>query len=579
MLKKLFFILNTKGEKKFFTLIIILMTIAGFLEFLSIGLLVPFITFLVDPDLFLNNSYAAKYLPSSVLQLDKQEITFLCLGVVLFIFLFKTIYLVTYHYIKNHFVFFVSDNLSKKFFANYLFRPYSFHLKNNSSNFILNCINEIAIFVDNILRSGLELISELVVVLFLISLLFLANPYVSINVIIISSILFIVFRLITKSKLKKWGYERQSSESKMIKNIQEAHDGIKEIIIFLREKLFIEAYFDTIKVRTTANIKYQTTVDIPKNILEFLAVVVFIFFILLIFKTEKNYTNILPLVGLYAAVFFKLLPSLNRIIIANQNLSRGKPSINKIIDEMNDYKKNEKKILKLLEEDEKIDPVTFKKDIILKDINFKYDNKNNYIIKNLNLKINKGETIGIVGQSGEGKSTLVNILCGFLKPETGEVLVDSGNIENNIRGWRSILGYIPQQSYLFDTSIANNISLDYKFIDDEKVSQSIEASQISSFIYNLPNGANSNIGENAKLISGGQAQRISLARIFYKNPDVLVLDEATSSLDYDNERKIMEVIKKLKGKKTIIIISHRENTLTFCDTIYEIKKGNLMKKI
>lgn len=291
----------------------------------------------------------------------------------------------------------------------------------------------------------------------------------------------------------------------------------------------------------------------------------------LIITYNSNFTYFIPILGLYVAVSFKLLPALNRIIVTTQKFKRSIASMEKIENELSNYRKNELLINDIISENN-ILPLNFEKNIIFNNISFKYSNMNNYVLEDLNLNIKKGEIVGIVGQSGEGKSTLVNILCGFVVPNSGHVLVDGIDIRENTRGWRMLLGYVPQTTYLFNETIRSNVSFfsDEGKVNEKKVDISLKAAQLESLIANTPLGKDSIVGERGILLSGGQIQRIALARTIYKDPEVLIFDEATSSLDSENEKKILESIKLFKGKKTLIIVSHRESTLSFCDKIYKV---------
>jgi ABC-type bacteriocin/lantibiotic exporter with double-glycine peptidase domain len=294
--------------------------------------------------------------------------------------------------------------------------------------------------------------------------------------------------------------------------------------------------------------------------------------IYLLLKSNKSIAYFIPIIGLYVGASYKLLPALNRIIVNAQKLKRSALITFRISSQLKNYEKNKKTLDKILMQ-KSVAPFKFKKNIILKDISFKYPGKNNFIFENINLNIKKGETIGIIGKSGEGKSTLANILCGFITPTSGSILVDDFDIQINLRKWRAVIGYIPQLTYLFNDTISNNICFysDNKKNSKKKFEKVIKISQLAALIKENPLHKETMVGERGILLSGGQAQRIALARTIYKDPQILILDEATSSLDAENEKGILEAIKSFKGKKTIIIISHRERTLSFCDKIYKVK--------
>ena len=562
-----------KKEKKYFFIIAFMMVIAGLLEVISLGILVPFISFLVNPEIFTSNSYVIKYFPS-LSSIDYFGLLIISLSLILVAFIIKSLFMIWFHYKKNKFIYKINDNLSFKIFSYNIIRPYSHNLENNSSNLILNCINEVNIFVDGVLIGGLEFLSELVLIFFIVSMLFVINPIVSFFTFFIGLVLFLIFQSITKSRLKRWGFVRQNSEEQMIEKVQQGFNGIKEINIFLKERFFIESYMRATNMRSEVNIKYQTLIDIPKVILELVAIIVFVVMIFLILKSNQNFQYFIPIIGLYVGASFKLLPALNRIIVSSQKIKRSTSSIISIRSQLKDYEKSKKTINKILTQNT-VTPLKFEKNIILRNIFFKYPDKKKFVLENINLNIKKGETIGIIGKSGEGKSTLVNIICGFIEPTQGTICVDDMNIQTNLREWRAILGYIPQVTYLFNDTIYNNICFysDNDKDEDKKFREILEISQLKSFLEEIPLNKETIVGERGVLISGGQAQRIALARNIYKDPQVMILDEATSSLDFENEKKILETIQSFMGKKTIIIISHKESALSFCDKVYKVQNG------
>lgn len=576
MIKKFFSILEKEDKKRFFG-IVFLMAIAGVLETLSIGILIPFISFLLDPDLLLKHEIVLKYF-SFLLDYNNEKLVYLLLFSIFICFLLKALFFIWYLYQKNKFIFSYSDGLTIKLFSSYITKPYSLYLDDSSHNQLSTCINEIRVFQIGILISGIEFLSEFIIISFLISLLFLANLYAAISIVLIGIILFSLFQIFTKKKIHKWGEIRQKNESKMVEKVQQSYNGLKEILVYLKENFFLKTFEKIVKETSIINIKRQTLIDIPKTIIEIIAIIIFIVVIIVIYSFNSNPSYFIPILGLYVGVSFKLMPALNRIIVSTQNIRNAAVSLNKISNEVYEFYENIELINELKKD--KVNPVNFEDKILLKNIKFKYPSKNIELFNNLNLKIKKGETIGIKGKSGEGKSTLINMVCGFIVPNVGEILVDDLNINQNVRGWRSIVGYIPQSTYLFNGSIKENICFSKNSEDfDEKLFYDIiKISQLNELVDNSPQKENTLVGERGILLSGGQAQRIALARCLYRDPQVLILDEATSSLDSTNEKKIMDSIKLLKGKKTIIIVSHRESTLSFCDRIFNLENKNLVLK-
>tara|TARA_B100000768_G_scaffold179741_1_gene198079 strand:- start:215 stop:1945 length:1731 start_codon:yes stop_codon:yes gene_type:complete len=575
MIYQFYKILEKKDKVNFF-LIILLMAVAGILETLSIGILLPFVTFLLDPALLLEHNLILKHF-YFLTKLDKNLIIYYLLLSIFICFFLKAIFFIWFHYVKNKFIFNFTNNLTLKLFSSYIAKPYSLYLDDSSHNQLSTCVNEVREFEQSIVISGIEGLSEMIIVIFLVGLLFVVNPVASLAIILIGVFLFSLFNQFTKKKTEKWGYIRQINEAKMVEKVQQSYNGLKEILIYLKEGFFINTFEKIVKETTSVNIKKQTLLDIPKTFIEIIAIIIFIVIILIIYFYNSNPAYFIPILGLYVGVSFKLMPALNRIVVASQRFRNGTATLSKIGNEINLYKKN-LELIKQIKKD-KINFIKFNKKIYLKNISFKYPSKIIDLFSDLNLEINKGETIGIKGQSGEGKSTLINMICGFIVPNKGKVLIDGNDIEENIRGWRSILGYIPQQTYLFNGSIKENICFSENDLIDEKLfNQAVDMAQLRDLINLSPQKEDTQVGERGILLSGGQIQRIALARCLYNNPEILILDEATSSLDEINEKKILDSIRLLKGKKTIIIVSHRDSTLSFCDRIFHLNKNKLTEK-
>ena len=576
MFKSLFSILS-RSERLIVSFLIFLMFLAGLLEAISIAILVPFISFLVNPKIVFENKYFLEHF-SSFHGYSFIDIVFLLLLLIFFIFLLKTLFLVFFHFLKNCFVYKVSENISIKLFSLHFVRTYANQLNEKSSNLISNCVQTIDLFVDAVLLASIEIFAEILIILFLGSLLFYFNFNVAAIVFVFCFILFFLYQHFTKKNLKTWGEIKQRSQSQLINQIQESHQGYKDILVHLKENFFINSFSETLKTKNKINIAYQTVLDMPKYILELISVLTFVVIVYFILKFNSTIEYSIPILGLYTAVSFKMLPALNRIIVSAQKIRASSYLVNIIKNQLKDFYAKKNTIDEFISSDMVL-PINFKKNIKLKNISFKFPNTKKFILKNINLTIQKGEAIGIMGDSGEGKSTLVNIISGFFYPTSGKMLIDNKSIQSNIRGWRKLLGFMPQNPYLFNNTILQNISLFSTTVDRVKVKNILKISRLDSFVTLSKKKLNSIVGERGSKISGGQAQRVALARTLYKDPSVLVFDEATSSLDETNEKKILQAIKFLKGKKTIIIISHKRKTLSFCDKIYKIKDKKINRVI
>ena len=552
------------------------MFLAAILEVLSIGLVVPFVSILLDETFFSQNAFIQEYLPD-LLNYSQSNLIQISLIIFLTIFTVKLLFMNFLVFKKNDFLFGFGHKISEKLFKSYATRKYEFHLRNNSSKIINNLQNEISSFSLNVLLSLLDIATEILIFGGLFLLLIFIDP-LGCLVLGGTSLLFIfIFRLVTKKKTHFWAAEKQKMDTLAIKQIQQGIGGIREVLLMLKEKLFISLFSKYMKKSSLIGSKSQSLIDIPRHYMEFLALTLFVTFIFFSLIREVELISIIPTLGVFSAVAFKLLPAVNRISSSLVRIGYSKVIVETIYNEI-EYFNNEGQLL-FKKIDEKFDIPNLNKEIELKNISFKYPSSKKKILDNVSIKIFKNDAIGIIGESGEGKTTLINLLIGLLKPVSGEILLDSKNINYNNRGWLSIIGYIPQNPFMLDDNIYNNISFEpgNDGEDFKKYDQCLKESQLYDFVNSLEHKSKTNIGEKGTRLSGGQIQRLSIARALYKKPKILILDEATSSLDFENEEKIIKTINSIKKDKTIIIVSHKPSALKYCDKVFRLKNGNLIK--
>ena len=500
--------------------------------------------------------------------------------------IFFTIFFSVIIILKNFFLIFSNwfshknlQNLSKRvsqdLFKNYLLAPYFFHTKNNSSTLLYNCTDATEVFKE---ASGhlINLLSEILVLTGVSIFLLYFEPK---GFLISSAIMFVIgtiyFR-INKNRLFELGKKIELNEKEKIKNLMQGLGGIKIIKVLKKEKNFLKE-FNRYNIQTNFyRFLSNFITSLPRFILEI--IVVIIATISLIFLSLKDISG--AEIFLKASVFgfaaFRLLPSLNRIIGSYERFRVCKFQINTVYTQMN-FQHFSKFDLKKESNFTQIDEF---KSLKLKNIYFKFEEDQKDILIDVNLEIVKGEYLGIIGKTGSGKSTLVDLIIGLLKPRSGKIKVNDINI-NNINNWEKKIGYIPQFIYLTDDSLKKNIALgvEESEIEEDQILKSIKEADLTNFVKNLDKRANDILGERGIKISGGEMQRIGLARAIYNNPDLLIFDEFTSSLDYKTEEAILDNIKKYKRKKTIIIISHKLSTLKDCDRIIEVVNGSIKEKI
>jgi ABC-type multidrug transport system fused ATPase/permease subunit len=388
--------------------------------------------------------------------------------------------------------------------------------------------------------------------------------------IIIGIIFFLLTAIYLKSfreKLNNWGLSRQLSSKKRIQFMQEGFDGAKSIKLLGREDFFFHKFrkhnFDLSNIL----IKVGFFNNLPKLVFELLVIMTLVLVFFILSQNKINFAEIAQLLTVYVAASIRIMPSVNRIISGLQTMKYGNPSVNVLYTEFNNFKEKE---------NQNNEDFSFKDNILVNVQKFKHNETSKFEIKNIQIKINKGDKIGIIGSSGSGKSSLVDIITGVFKPNDGDILVDGKSIFSNLRGWQNLIGYVPQKIFILDDSLRNNIlfGLDNKKYNDSAIYQLIEKMNLNTLLGRLNNKLDSKLDEKGLNLSGGEIQRIGICRALVYEPQILFLDEATSSLDTFTEQQILNEL-NIFQKKTIISIAHRINTLKNCSKIYCIDNGKL----
>jgi len=551
-------------EFRFKILLIFLSSIVVvLLEVLSIALILPILTALINPQglSFFNEYFDFE---NFILLLDKNEIITYGVLVFVLIILFKIIALISLNIYKTNFYYRVRIKMTDILFHKYLNEDYLFHVYGNSSTLITNIHGEIGLYVKKILAVFNEIILD--IILFLCLLIILLN--IRLNETLMALTIFTVFILIyyytIKKRLDYWGKERQKKDRLKLKHVQQSLLGIKEVKLYLRELFFEKVLSNIVKAREDVSRKMAYIAPLPRYFLEFGTI--FFVLILTIFITNSNedISLLLPKFALYFASFLRMLPISIKLINNLQAIKFGSPVVYALHEEF--HRKE-----KILIQDQK--EIIFKESIKFENVSFKYPNKSDYILKNINLNFQQGKIIGIIGSTGSGKTTFLNLLTGLISPTSGQILCDETNISNENRNWKKKISYVTQKTFLTDDTIKNNIIFgDELEFSNNKFNEALKFSNLEKFIKDLPNGVNTIVGEGGAQLSGGQIQRISIARALYNSPEILVFDEATNSVDETTEKNIIDEIFKLKGKCTIFLVTHNKELTINCDEKYTVSE-------
>ena len=481
------------------------------------------------------------------------------------IIIIKTIYLNFFSWWRNNFVFKFNSLISNKIFNSYLNRNYEFHLKKDSSEFVRNTFNESKIYSNN-LDIILKTFSELLLLLFIIIFLFFYNFFITSISLLITFSIALLYISLTKKSLVNFSNSKVLYVKNLLKNIREGYDYIKEIKIYNLKNFFTNKFDKNLKEVNKASKWSAVIIEIPKNSLELF--VLFFFGILYYFFSTINFeiseTEIAILIASYGTASMKIIPSSLRLINHLSTISNTIVSVREI---------NKQLVFKNIELNKDLKIYDSQNEVIVKNLNFSYENNKNFYLDNICFNMKTGEIIFLKGESGIGKSTLINLICGLIKTTNGKIKCNNNDISQNIIKWFEGISYVSQGSRLLDDTILNNIILENS-LDKKKLDYAIKISNSDKFINEHDEKLNYMVGENGSNLSGGQAQRIILARALYKNPKILILDEFTSALDSENEKQIFNSLESLKKDRIILISSHNSLVSSICDKTLELKRSN-----
>ena len=561
------------NKRKFFFFIIVFFSILQTIfEMIGIAAAIPFVTYLLKPEALRDVSFISNYFDTSNISFDENLMIIFCL-IFFSIFLLKNFVIIFTNKISYNFIFSFRTNLFSNLLQKILHQEFLFFVQKGISKIFNTTFNEVNIFSVNIVRPLIIMLTEILVsfgIIFLIIITGNSNGLILIFPVMV--VVGLILKNLNKS-IKNWASIRIENNEKIINYNLNLINGIKEILIFGKIKKILEQFNDSLKSLETVDVKNGIVTSYPKVLLEQSVILIFIVIILLMSRMGETNDNIIVILSFYLAAAYRLVPSINKIFVSYQQIKFGKPSIPKIMEYYNLKKTN-----KFIENYETNNSLEFENKIILKNISFSYKNDKN-IFKDLNLEISKNKIIGIAGESGSGKSTIVNLLTGLIKSQKGNIIIDEKEINDPLilRRYQNLFSITSQDTYLIDGSIKDNIIFgSNEKVSNDRIKSSIKFARLDTTINNLSYGMDTYVGSNIKQLSSGQKQRISIARSIYSDREILIFDEATNALDKENEKYIFENLKNLKAKKTIIIISHDQDNLKICDYILRVENKKLV---
>lgn len=577
MLKKLSAILDRQQKIKIAGLLVVIL-IGGLLETAGVSLILPLLSAILDKESFAANRVVIYFMDLLNFQEINSFIYFL-LAALIFMYVFKAVYLLFSTYLQSRFVNRNRCRCTTNLLSQYLHRPYEYYLYAETST-ILRTIYGDMDNIFNLLLQCMNLAAELVVS-FCLGVFLLIMDFKMMAVIVGLLLAVTIFNTkVVKPRLNAVGSAAREEQAGLYKWILQSVTGIKDVKVHDKVDYFTARYRENASAYGDYQIKNNVLTNIPRLMIETVAVVGILLYVGFSMAMGVEMASLLPLISAFALAAMRLLPSVNRVNTYMANIAYYESALNYIYENVDTdamSRQEELDAYRLANPNTK--PVTLRKEIKLKNITFAYPNTDRKIFDNADMSIPVGKSVGVVGASGAGKTTVVDVLLGLLELQNGTITSDGTNIFDNYGAWLSHVGYIPQTIYMLDDSIRNNIAFGVKEedIDDARVWEVLKQAQMKEFVEDLPDKLDSQIGERGVRISGGQRQRLGIARALYHDPELLIFDEATSALDNDTETAIMEAIDTLHGQKTMVIIAHRLRTIENCDMIYEVKDGKILR--
>lgn len=578
ILKKLMILMDAKQKRKM-AFIVVLMLVGAFLETLGVSMILPVMNVVMEENAVEKHVYLQWICDIFSIPYDNTKTLMIVVMVgLVVVFILKNLFLFFQQKVQLKFVYSNQFATSRRMMINFMQRPYEYYL-NADTAVIQRTITSDVNNMYGLILALLQLCSEGVVFVCLVAVSFVSDVWMTVTVAALLIVVLLIIKCVLKPIMRKAGQDNQDYYSGLFKWIEQSVLGIKEIKIAAKEDYFIREYSHCGAGYVEAVQKYNLFNATPRLLIETVAIAGMILYMMIQLLNGAQIIDIMPQLTLLALVAMRLIPCANRINNHLTSISYFEPFFMGVSDNLQEEIRDRNIDYSEQTYEEKLTTpkMPIARELELRDIVYKYPNTEVLIFDHAGMKIPIGKSIGIVGTTGAGKTTVVDILLGLLKLQSGDILADGVDIRTDYHGFLKNVGYIPQSIFMIDDSIRKNVAFGYaeEDIDDEKVWYALKQAQLDEFVRSLPEGLDSGIGERGIRISGGQRQRIGIARALFEDPEVLVMDEATSALDNETEKAIMESINYLHGKKTLIIIAHRLQTIENCDIVYRVENGKI----
>ena len=583
MLQKISYMFDKKQKRQMAGLAVLIL-IGGVLETMSVSMMLPVVQVIMDPDSLMTNAYVSGIV--KMLHIDSgRQLIILMLGALIILFLIKNAYLLFQTYVQNTFVTRNRNRMISRVMREFLNRPYEEYLGADIPTVFRLTDSDIPNAFELILVM-IQMLTEVVVTVFICCALVIVSPAMCLFIVVIFLGMTIMITKVLKPRLNEIGRRNQSIQSRIAKWRIQSIYGLKDVKVLHREEFFVRNYYESGAIGANVARNYAVLNNLPRLLIETVFMAAMLLFIMLYMLRGGDISVLIPQLSAFAVAAVRIMPSASRINTYLSQIAYSQPCLDYLYENLTAEMKVDVNgsVTGLTKGDQgqtETDrhPLELKDKIVLDHISFTYPNTEKPIFTDAHMEVHKGQSVGIMGPSGAGKSTIVDILLGLLHAQEGTITCDGVNIFDDYASWLGKIGYIPQAIYLIDESIRDNIAfgIDADKIDDKRIWEVLEEAQLKEFVEELPDGLDTTIGDRGVRISGGQRQRLGIARALYHNPEILVFDEATSALDGDTEKAVMDAVNSFHGRKTMVIIAHRLNTIAKCDVIYKVENEKIVE--
>jgi len=558
--------------------LVLFMLLTALLEAVGIGAVLPFLGAVSRPDQVLAHSQVRQVLAFLHIPAEPAELVLTAGTAMIVVFALKAVLVLLSTWLQGRLLHQQRARLSRALFAHYLQLPYGLYLRKNVAHLIHVIAGVTTNYATVFMASVMQLLAELMVCLTIIGLLVMVSPAITA---IAATFMVVVggsYVLWSKARLTRVGNEQHGATLGLNKSVMEGLGSLKESRVLGAENYFLRKFDKLARKYMHYSTQLYVLNNAPRLVAELLFVVVVVGAVMILSVVGRDLKSDLPLMALFGMAFVRLLPSFNRILSAFTGARVHVVALNILYEELNETHRSSLLVsLSGTVACEKTPDLTLDRSLQLRGVSYAYPGEPRKALDGISLEIRNGEVVGLVGKSGAGKTTLVDVLLGLLRPQEGDILTDGISVLDRHEDWRRLIGYIPQSIYLTDDTIRRNVAfgLEDKDIDDTTVQRSLAAAQLTEFVDGLKQGLETTVGERGVRLSGGQRQRIGIARALYRDPQLLVLDEATSALDVETESAVNEAIRRLGKSRTLIVIAHRLTTVRDCDRLYLIDEGKV----